>query len=220
MGGDNVIKKDIVGKKFGRLTVLDEYKKVKNGTEWKCKCDCGNVTFVYRGKLTTGQKKSCGCLNKSLNGLSKHKLYSIYHNIKDRCYNSNCHAYNNYGGRGIKMCDEWLDGFLTFYNWAIDNGYQEGLSIDRIDNDGDYTPENCQWIALGENVGKANKHNHRRKTKYKYYAISPNGEKYVFTNASEFSRKHKLNDGDVRVAANGGRNPDGWTFGFTNQLNN
>ena len=118
------------------------------------------------------------------------------------------------------MCDEWLDDFLTFYNWSIDNGYQEGLSIDRIDNDGNYTPENCQWIALGENVAKANRHNHRRKTKYKYYAISPNGEKYVFTNASKFSREHKLNDGDVRVAANGGRNPDGWTFGFTNQLNN
>jgi hypothetical protein len=210
------IKQDIVGRKFGKLTVLNDYIKIKNGTKWKCLCECGNEVYVYRGKLITGHTKSCGCLTKKYNGLSKHKLYSIWSNIKDRCYNKNNHAYSNYGGKGVKMCEEWHD-FMNFYNWSIANGYKEGLTIDRIDPNGDYSPENCKWVTLSENVARANKYTHRRKTKYLYYGISPNGKKYIFNNANKFAREHNLNANGIRRVANGQRKTHkGWMFGFTN----
>lgn len=149
------IRKDIVGKKFGRLTVLDEYIKIPNGTKWKCRCECGNEKYVYRGKLTTGHTKSCGCLTKTANGLSDHKLYSVWSNMKDRCYNSNNHAYHNYGGKGVILCEEW-QSFVPFYEWAIKNGYKEGLTIERINSNGNYSPDNCEWITLSENTTRAN----------------------------------------------------------------
>ena len=101
--------------------------------------------------------------------MNQSKIYSIYHNMKDRCLNPNNHAYDNYGGRGIKICEKWLNenGFINFYNWAILNGYKEGLSIDRINID--YEPTNCRWITVGENVALSNVQHPRIKRK----AIEP-----------------------------------------------
>lgn len=213
--------KTIIGKKFGKLTVTDEYESGRNGTYWKCICDCGNELFVYRGKLTTGHTKSCGCKTRTLNGLSKHPLYGTWWSMKERCYSAKHPSYDNYGGRGIKISSEWFDDFISFYDWAIKNGYKEGLSIDRIDNDGDYSPRNCQWITIAENTAKANKETVRRKTKYTYWGLSPAKEYYEFPNAAAFARENNLSGDGLRAVARGERHSyKEWVFGYTNKINN
>lgn len=210
----------IIGKKFGMLTVTDECIKNRNGTIWKCICDCGNEAFVYRGKLTTGHTKSCGCITKTLGGLSKHPLYKTWWSMKERCYSKNHSYFKHYGGRGIAICPEWKSDFMSFYSWSLDNGYQKGLSIDRIDNDGDYEPENCQWLTISENTAKANKGSFKRKTEFTYWGISPEGEKVEFSNASEFSRINGLHAGGVTRVARGDRSHyKNWKFGYTNKNN-
>ena len=160
---------------------------------------------------------------KNKHGLSNTKIYSIYHNMKDRCYNSNHHEFYNYGGKGIQICNEWLgdNGFINFYNWSTNNGYVEGLSIDRVDSSGNYEPNNCQWITRGENTAKSNKIcQHRRADKGTYYGISPDGIKYEFENANSFAKEHGLNAGNVRQVANGEKHTHkGWIFGFISELN-
>lgn len=156
------IRKDIIGKRFGRLVVQNEYIKIPNGTKWLCECDCGNKVYVYRGKLTTGHTKSCGCITRTLSGLSDHKLYSVWANMKDRCYNKNNHAYHNYGGKGISLCDEWKDNFMNFYEWSMLNRYEEGLTIERVDSNKNYCPSNCEWITKSENTIRANRNRARK----------------------------------------------------------
>ena len=211
----------IIGKKFGKLTVTDEYESGRNGTYWKCICDCGREIFVYRGKLTTGHTKSCGCKTRTLNGLSKHPLYKTWWSMKERCYSENHPSYHNYGGRGIEICDEWLEDYLSFYDWSTNNGYEEGLSIDRINNEGNYEPGNCQWITISENTSKANKINVRRKTEYTYWGISPDGKQHEFSNAAAFAREHNLSGNGLRRVARGERQAyKDWKFGYTNKPNN
>lgn len=152
---------DLKGQKFNRLLVI-EPTRLKNGKfAWKCVCDCGNTIVTQGAHLKSGKTKSCGCYKNesfihrnTIHGLSRTKLNSVLYGIKSRCENPNNIGYKNYGGRGISVCDEWKgnNGLLNFYNWAINNGYKEGLQIDRINNDGNYEPSNCRWITPRENL--------------------------------------------------------------------
>lgn len=146
---------DISGKKFNNLLVVERYYNGKPGKSyWKCLCDCGNETIVSGSNLRNGSVKSCGCLKYSsknkTHGMSKSSLYNIWNGMKFRCTNKNSGSYKNYGQRGISVCEEWFNNPQSFIEWALKNGYKEGLTIDRIDNEKDYCPENCRWISKGE----------------------------------------------------------------------
>lgn len=156
-------KRELTGKRFGKLTVIRETGK-KNGVYmWECICDCGNNTNVRGHELTRGHTKSCGCLKKekiteynTSHGLSHTRLYTIWCGIKERCYTPTATNYKFYGAKGVSVCQEWLNDFQVFYDWAITHGYKDNLTIDRKDSDGDYCPENCQWITQSENTTRAN----------------------------------------------------------------
>ena len=153
---------DLTGQKFGYLTVLKRlnYSKTGHTYLWECKCDCGNITIVRGSNLRTGHTISCGCKK----GLTKHnkwntRLYRIYYNMIQRCNNPKNYWYKNYGARGIKICDDWLNDFMNFYNWSVKNGYNEELTLDRINVNGIYKPSNCRWVTrlIQQNNTRKNK---------------------------------------------------------------
>ena len=148
---------DITGKKYGMLTVIRRLENAPKGVvRWECKCDCGNVVIVRSGNLKNGAVKSCGCLRSDIgkksttHGMSKTRLYQTWVNIKGRCCHKNNPAYSLYGGRGISICDDWKNSFEAFARWALANGYQNDLTIERIDYNKGYMPENCKWISMSE----------------------------------------------------------------------
>lgn len=141
----------IPGIKYSRLTVIEEtspYFAPSGGQKRrvKCKCDCGKNTIVMIADLRRGNSTSCGC-KRTEHGMTKTRLYRIWSGMKQRCYNSKDKKYHRYGGRGIKVFDQWMD-FMSFYNWAMKNGYQSVLTLDREENDGDYMPNNCRWVTM------------------------------------------------------------------------
>ena len=138
---------DLTGQRFGMLTAIKRANVIGDGAKWECVCDCGNTCIVSTRSLRGGAK-SCGCLKvRKTHEMSKTRLYQIWINMKQRCGNPNNVHYKNYGNRGVKVCSEWEHDFMAFYNWSLENGYSEELEIDRIDNDEDYSPINCQWIT-------------------------------------------------------------------------
>lgn len=148
---------DLTGRRYTMLVARRQVKREndKQHAFWECECDCGKIIVVRKDSLENGHAKSCGCMTKNKykkHGYSHTKIYGIWQNMKDRCYNPNNHAYSNYGGRGIKVCDEWLgeNGAENFVEWSYKNGYEESenrseLSIDRLDVNGNYEPSNCRW---------------------------------------------------------------------------
>ncbi len=148
----------LVGSKFGRLTVAElDHLGVRNKRFWLLTCKCGGSTVVRTADLNTGKVNSCGCLRRELiasrnttHGQSKTKLYRVWQGMLKRCYNRNVVDYKNYGARGISVCSGWRSGFVPFYRWASSSGYKESLTIERIDNNGNYCPINCCWIPKAD----------------------------------------------------------------------
>lgn len=181
---------NLIGRRFGRLTVRCP---VKHGstTYWHCDCDCGNSKDVLAGNLRKGSTKSCGCYRKentikfnkktkTIHGSKKTRLYNIWHGMRLRCNNPNSPSYKDYGGRGITVCEEWNKSFVNFQCWAYKNGYSDKLSLDRIDVNGNYLPQNCRW-ATAQQQANNTRNNH---------FIVFNGEKHTLM---EWSRVLNIN---------------------------
>jgi hypothetical protein len=195
---------NLSGQKFGRLTAV-QYKGVRGRrrTYWECHCDCGNVVYVDSCHLRSGHTTSCGCLKvekiERLNkktGLSTSKLYYAYRNMLNRCFYKKLAMYQEYGARGITVCDEWIDkenGFKNFVEWAKVNGYSEDLTLDRIDVNGNYEPSNCRWVDLY--VQANNKRNNLR--------VKINGE---IDTVGNWARKMKLDYWALVRYSKGGKN--------------
>lgn len=155
---------DRTGQKYNMLTCIMSEKK-DGALYWLCRCDCGRETWVRGSNLVSGAVKSCGCImdhQNRVHGMSHTRIHRIWSKMQERCYNANKDTYKYYGGRGIEVCDEWrgTEGFIRFMEWAFNNGYSDELTIDRINVDGNYCPENCRW------ADKITQANNTRVTKY------------------------------------------------------
>lgn len=174
---------DLAGQTFEKLTVKERAEKrgKYTGAFWLCECECGNRIVVPGNDLRRGHRKSCGCTK----GMSQRttyeyrntQLYRTWLNIKTRCQNPKAKGYDRYGGRGIKVCEEWKNDFMCFYKWAMENGYREGLTIDRKDNDGNYEPSNCRWITRKEQMNNYSRN----------HLITADGETHTIQEWSEIT---------------------------------
>lgn len=185
---------DLTGMQFGMLKVLrQDIEHSQHERRWICECQCNAKNIVSRktSNLLSTSESSCGCLkndrmrkealSRQKHGLSKTRLFGVWHNMKGRCFNPTDKQYKWYGLRGISVCDEWKDDFLRFYRWSIDNGYAEGMSIDRINVNGNYEPNNCRWVPVNQQA-----RNKRNVPLHDY-----NGE---LITGPEFARKYGMTD--------------------------
>lgn len=177
---------DLTGNKYGRLKVICRAKDILRGnrprTAFECKCDCGTVKIIDAGDLKSGRINSCGCLKSEITSkrmgthrLTKTRLHNIWTGMKTRCNNENQTSFERYGKRGIKVCEDW-ENFSDFYNWAVYNGYADNLTIDRIDNDKGYIPENCRWTNY---TTQSRNQKIRKNNKTGIKGVSQIGQKYM-----------------------------------------
>jgi hypothetical protein len=190
---------DLSGKRFGRLVVISHIAKT---SKWLCKCECGNEASVKSWRLRHGVTKSCGCIIKEFASTlsrshmqSKSRIYNTWSNMKARCNNPKLKYYENYGGRGIIVFEEWQNSFEMFFKWAMANGYSDSLTIDRIDNNGNYCPENCHWIPKNDQA------NNRRTNRIITY-------KGVSKTVAEWSKSTGLSQGLIIGRLNRGWIPE------------
>lgn len=195
---------DLTGRKFGKLTVIKRSGSTKNKqARWECLCECGNRKVVTGYDMTSGRIKSCGCESvknrfTKTHGFTKERIYSIWAGIKNRCYNDKKGEYFLYGGRGIFMCESWRNDFMSFYEWSMENGYKDNLTIDRIDNNKGYFPDNCRWVAVSEQNN--NKRNIKRYLiNGEMLTIPEISKKYGINKDTLYSRVRKYKKGDSRI---------------------
>lgn len=181
---------DLTGQRFGRLTVISRAENnAQNKAMWNVRCDCGVEKVVSRANLRNGTIVSCGCYARDLHkqqhlkhggskGKKRTRLYVIWCDIRQRCYRKSAIDYERYGGRGITVCGDWVgdNGYKNFSDWAISNGYEKNLTIDRIDNNSGYSPDNCRWVTMVEQA------NNRRNN----HLVEFNGKKQTI---SQWSRE-------------------------------
>jgi hypothetical protein len=189
---------DLTNQKFNRLTVLERDQNRCNRVMWKCRCDCGNIISVSTNSLKSGNSKSCGCYKlesftkiTTKHHLSNTRIYNIWKDMRKRCNNPNSSNYKNYGGRGITICDEWENNFMSFYNWSMNNGYSDSFSIDRINNDGNYEPSNCRWVDR-KTQNSNTRQNHFITYNGKTLTITQWGKEY---NINPHLLRYRLNNG-------------------------
>lgn len=182
---------DITGQKFGMLIAVKKVECKNVRVHWECQCDCGNTVIVAANNLKNGHTKSCGCYKQQRgvdanirHGQTGTRLYKIWTDMKYRCTNPQDNRYQNYGGRGIKVCDEWSNDFKTFYDWAMVNGYSKELTIDRIKVNGNYEPSNCKWSTYKEQANNTTKN----------HFVTINGVTKTISQWSDFSgvRSHTI----------------------------
>ena len=202
--------RNLIGKKFGKLLAIEMLGNNGGGHyKTKVRCDCGNEFVTRDTELIHNRRtqcKICGC-NFTKHRKTNTRLFNIWQSMKQRCSNKNNQDYYNYGARGIKVCDEWKNDFMIFYNWAIDNGYQDNLTIDRIDYNGNYEPSNCRWAT---NLQQANnkKNNVYIVYKNKKYTIAELARKY---NLEYETFRYRIHHGwdiekAIKIPAKSGRN--------------
>lgn len=196
-----MFKEDLTGMQFGLLTVLEYIGTNKyRASLWRCVCSCNGINeiIVSTSHLKSGDVQSCGCLIRTnhykIHGECDTRLYDIWNGMKKRCNNPNSDRYNDYGGRGITVCDDWNNNYINFRDWSLNNGYDDNLTIDRIDNDLGYSPDNCRWATRLEQ-----QNNTRSNAYYEF-----NNETHSLT---EWCRILNLNYNTIKS-----RLRNGWTF--------
>lgn len=187
---------DISGNEFEHCRALKHVGGGKGGAKFLFRCECGKEFIARSNDVRKGRIKSCGCVNRreirektKKHGFHKHPIYQAWSHIKQRCHNPKNKEYKNYGGRGIVMCNDWFDNPEEFINWSLKNGWRKGLTIDRIDNEKGYCPDNCRWVSM--EVQENNKRNNH------YYDY--NGEKKTL---SQIARENGISRNSLYYRAN------------------